>query len=363
MCSAFAVVDEPDEVAWDRAVALHEAAVAAMRERREAEALELAERALVAFTEAVGAGHPDTANAHDTVAEVLTRIGEPVRALEHLARAHAIVERFRDEPAVTEVRLAIATHFAFWLGNAGRYGEAEAIARATIDEAEGLGSDPIVYRAANSLGVLMRFQGRLDEAEAAYARARAAIERLGEPLPLTLLHNLAGLACARERYGEAEAILRASIATRRATEEDNIGLAMDLCGLGDALAGLGRVREAELSYREALALYARLVPDNPEVAYTLHNLADLLAANGRGDEAEAAYREAITRKASALGEDHHEVAGSLANLAALLAEGGRVEEARTQIRRALAIVRRSLAPDHHVRAACESLAASLGVDG
>lgn len=354
------VVADPDESAWERAVTLHEEAAALCRMRCEVEALPLAEAALSALAEAVGPGHPDTANAHDMLAEVHARLGHPGVALDHLRRAHAILERFRDEVMVEPLRLRVGGRLAYWLAVAGDYLGAEATVHVTLADVERCGDAELRYETLNTLGVILRFQGRYHEAADAYSRARAALDEAALPVPATLLHNLSGLAAAREAFAEAETLAREAIAVRRLREGDGIGLAMDLAGLGDALAALGRHSEAERAYREALDLYARVAPENPEVAYALHNLADLLATMGRPDEAEAAYRESIARKETAFGAAHHEIAGSLANLAALLSDVGREREARDLCSRAVAMTRALLAPDHHVRVACEALWRAIG---
>lgn len=355
---------DPDELAWDAAALLHEEAVALWRARREAEALPVAEAALAALTAAVGAGHPDTANAHDTLAEIHARLGNPRQALSHLRCAHALLEDLCEQPEVTPLRLSVANNLAFWLATAGDYAAAESLALTTL--AETTDAD-VRYQASNTLGMVYRFQGRLEDAADAYERAASACGEAGRPVPATLLHNLAGLACACDAFVEAERYARAAIDARQREDEaagqpddaPGIGHAMDLCALADALAGQARHREAEAMYREALAIYRRVAPDNQEVGHALDHLGDLLATLGRIAPAEAAYREALVRKERAFGPSHHEVAGTLANLGALLASAGRNHEATFLVAGAVAMCRELLASDHPIRVGCETLADDL----
>jgi tetratricopeptide (TPR) repeat protein len=187
------------------------------------------------------------------------------------------------------------------------------------------------------------------------------IEQAGLETPLMLVHNLAGLANARGRFVEAERHAREGVARWRACGERDFGLAVDLCGLGDSLAGQGKLVDAERAYREALEIFlASQRPEHPEVAYCLHNLADVLADQRRFTEAEKAYRESIRRKRASLGEEHFEVAASMNNLAALLFQARRVSEARVLAKRATKMVRATLPAQHPVRVGCEQMSSSIG---
>jgi tetratricopeptide (TPR) repeat protein len=352
---------EPDDAAWEVAAANHERAAHLLEHGRLAEAEELARGAVAALAKAVGAEHPDTANAMDTVASILQARGHLAEALDRYAAALAVFDLWRGEEAVEPMRVSSLQRYGRALVDAGQYDRAREILGETLDVNRQLFGDEHADVAAslNALGIVEKLAGRYSEAQAFYRQAVSMLERLGESIPPELSHNLAGLAVARGDGVAAEGFARRAIANRPSGQA-SLALGTDLAGLGDALTTQGRHLEAEASYREALAMYRHTGHDeHPEVAYALHNLGDVLAALGRSAEAESCYREAIARKMAAFGEMHHEVAASLANLAALCAETGRRVEALEHAERAVAMCAGHVAVDHPVRAGCEALLGDL----
>jgi tetratricopeptide (TPR) repeat protein len=347
---------EPDDAAWEHAAAEHERAVALLDAGDVEEAEALAREAHQALIAAVGAEHPDTANALDTIASALAMRGRFDEALAAWCRALEVFDLWREEEVVAPMRLGAVCRLARALTDTGDFAASRALLEGALDGAEGLA----VADLCNGLGINEKLAGRYPEARAWYARAEQLHHEHRVPLPPALHHNFAGLACAVDDFVAAERHVRAAIALRREDGEASRGLGTDLAGLGDALAGQRRFADAEAAYREALALFREHAHgDDPEVAYALHNLGDTLAELERGAEAEAAYREAIARKTALFGEQHHEVAASLANLATLLAELGRRDEARQSAARASTIARSSLEPDHPVARGCEAVRARL----
>jgi tetratricopeptide (TPR) repeat protein len=216
----------------------------------------------------------------------------------------------------------------------------------------------------NLRGLHHKLQGRYALAKDSYQEAVALCEQGGMALPLALVHNLAGLACAMGDYERAVGLSEMGIAALLGCDgsegpKQQLALASELAGLADAQSGLGLLTAAANNYREALNLYSASGRErHPEVAYALHNLADALAQLGDAEEAQCCYREAISKKEAAFGAFHPEVAASLNNLAALLWTVGQPEAALAASGRALAIVD-GLDPDHFIRQGCEQLAAQL----
>jgi tetratricopeptide (TPR) repeat protein len=276
--------------------------------------------------------------------------------------ALSILDRFRDEDVVRPMRTATLGRLGAHLARSGDYRRAESLLREALSEVQALApDDPVAHGSAwNDLGVCLRFAARFDEAEAAYAEAEACFARAGRPAPATLLHNLAGLACARGEPAVAERWARHAVEQRRSDGDDFL-LGTDLCGLGDALAGLGRPDEAEAAYRDGLARYtASGRADHPEVAWALHGLADALADRKRSDEAEATYRACLELKLRLYGLEHLETAATLSNLATLLAGMGRLAEASELSAQARAVARAVLPTDHPVRQGIDALGRDLG---
>ncbi|MFO0745226.1 MAG: tetratricopeptide repeat protein [Myxococcota bacterium] len=356
--------DAFDEAEWDAAAALVERAsdelAAGDLQAARATAAEAASR----LAAVVGPEHPDVGNARVVAGDVAAALGQPAEAMAAYREALALYAPFEGDDAdvVRPLRVGALTRLAYQLALAGHYDEAERLAREAVVEAERVHGPDSVELAEpwNGLGVCLRFAGRWPDAARAYARAGALRDAAGVPQPPTHFHNLSGLATARGDFAEAERHARDAIAAREG-EPDDFGLGTDLCGLGDALSGLGRAEEAEAAYRQGLALYAAAGrADHPEVAFALHNLADALESQQRIAEAEASYRAALALKQRVLGADHHEVAPTLNNLAALLYENGRKAEGRELSAAAVALVRATLPAGHPVRTACETLMARLG---
>lgn len=348
-----------DEQAWEAAALLHDEVAELLAAGRVDEAERKVNEAIAELARVVGEEHPDYANALDTAACIADVVGRPREAIDLGRRAVAIFDRYENEEVVQPMRAAAMGHLAYRLAQSGEYVEAERLARAVVAMTpEGIEA---TAHAWNNLGVCLRFAAKYDEARAAYEEAQRRIEQLGLPVPASLFHNLAGLACARDDFAAAETHARRAVAARANEPPDDFGLGTDLCGLGDALLGLGRAAEAESAYREGLACYERAGRmAHPEAAFALHNLGDALVARGRVKEAEETYLRALAAKERLYGEEHHEIAATLSNLAALLAETGRPAEARDRSRRAVAIARAKLPADHPIRTGIETLAKTLG---
>jgi tetratricopeptide (TPR) repeat protein len=166
----------------------------------------------------------------------------------------------------------------------------------------------------NNLGLALKAQGKLAEAEAAFRKAIAVRPDYAEAH--TNLGNALG---ARGKPAEAEAACRKAIALRPDDPEAHYNL-------GKALGAQGKPAEAEAAYRQAIALR----PDYPEAHY---NLGNALADQGKPAEAEAAYRKAIALRPDCP-QAHY-------NLSAALADQGKLAEAEAACRKAIA-----LKPDH-----------------
>lgn len=202
--------------------------------------------------------------------------------------------------------------------------------------------DAQLVRLLNNLGVVCKFTGSFDEAEAAYRRALALAEAGPTDLGLlaTLLHNLAGLEHARQRPEAGEPLARRGLAIR----ENLVGrrhpdVAADLTALAALVDAQGRLGEAQVMYETALAILAEATEPRPlEVAVALNNLAAIAQRHGQLDEAETSYQRALAFKEQAFGRHHPELAPTLNNLALLFGATGRRPEAEATYRRALRVL-------------------------
>ncbi|MEO6809872.1 MAG: DUF6165 family protein, partial [Isosphaeraceae bacterium] len=167
---------------------------------------------------------------------------------------------------------------------------------------------PGFVAAYNNLGLVLREQGRADDAVEVLRQALQINESLPE------VHNNLGAAlAARGRPVEAVASYRTALRLRPSYAEawNNLGV---------ALAERGEWTEAIACYRQALQL-------RPDDAETWNNLGNALRESGHVQDALASYQTAIQ-----LRPNHHE---SRVNIASMFRLAGRYQEALSHDDRAL----------------------------
>jgi tetratricopeptide (TPR) repeat protein len=195
--------------------------------------------------------------------------------------------------------------------------------------------------------------GLHEEAAAAYDAALPVAEALAGVAPdllTALLHNIAGLAHAQQRYAEAEPVARRGLALRRGEHRlaaDRPGLAADLAALAAIVEGLERWEEAERLYREALTGWREL-GDRYEEAMTANGLAQVLRRTDRTDEAESLLRRSRSELTRLRGPRHPDTAVIANNLAMLLAATGRRDAAIRLLTRTVVDLVSVLGPGHPV---------------
>jgi tetratricopeptide (TPR) repeat protein len=310
------------------------------------EALKLGVQAVELLTAESGSGHPDTANAHLTLVSVHEHAGRFAAAREAAATAVSLLDAYPAsgvrEVGVLRVRAQVA------LGNLDRIlGDLDAAqTRLThalaIAEAELALDDPEAGSVYNALGIVGKFTGRFDEAEANYRRALECHE--GNPLATAaVLHNLGGLEHERGRPAAGIPWAERGLAVRQQVRPpDHPDIAADLGALGSLYLSAGRLDEAERAYLKALDIFKA----EYEIAVVRGNLAHLQARQGKTSPAEENYRAALAGKTAALGEDHPDVAVTLHNLGVLLFDTGRQAEGRELLARAEALVAARFPADH-----------------
>ncbi|MEZ4381341.1 MAG: tetratricopeptide repeat protein [Nannocystaceae bacterium] len=221
---------------------------------------------------------------------------------------------------------------------AGRMGEAAALVRAGVAEAEALEYPPLLVEALLRRGQVEHRRGEVMAAQATLERALALAEeaRYDVVLPLIWLEltvvdaSLGLLSGARRGIDRAEGAL-----ARRHADPASRARVKSL--RGHYLRSLGRHAEAIAADAEAEAIYATLRDPEVPVASALSAQALSLAALGRWEEAIAAQERALALRVRGLGPAHTRVAASLNNIGAAHLARGRLAEAEDHMRRALAI--------------------------
>ena len=347
--------------AVEEALARRDRALAALHKGDFPAALAAAGKGLAVLEVAGLCGGPDEAALLVALAEIQEGAGQVGEARVTVVAAIAILERATlhlDDDLLTlwcqaQERLAGLERLA------GQFGAAVARLCAALERARvafGEASMAVVS-AANALGVVYKYAGDFDAAEAAYRRAVAAAEAMTVRDPLVeaeLLHNLGGVAHAR---GHAAAgIPLAERGTRlraRALGARHPDVARDLNALGALYHLAGRYGDADHAWRQALGVFEDFYgPDHFEVAMTCANLAVLRGDLGRFPDAEALGWRALGILQDLLGPGDAEVGLTMLNLATAIWRQGRVGEAALLVTRASAILAARLPAGHpHVTAA------------
>jgi len=354
-----------------RAVALHEAAIAARLEGRYLDGERACREAVTILEATEGPRSADLANALIEHGRLLERLDRLAEAEAILVRAVAILTALmeprrpgrRDQDGLADDdaaliadelrRLLIGGELARAgvVRAAGRLTEAEALARQALARAEAAfpGGDHLVAEALNVLGMIHKFQGRYAEAEPLYQRALALAGALGDvEAEATLLHNVGGLCHARGDFAGGEPPARRAVELREAhLGPDHPATAADREAWGALLEGLGRLAEAEQAYASSLATFeAHQGPHSLEAASSLAALGSVQHAQGRLDDALASYRRALAIRQVRLPPQHFDLALTMNNLAMLLDDRGAHQEARQLLEGALAIFTSALGPAH-----------------
>jgi tetratricopeptide (TPR) repeat protein len=310
------------------------------------EAQELGARSVRSLTAQSGAGHPDTANAHLLLAAVHEQAGRFGTAREVAATAVSIMDTY--SPGTLEAVGILRARAHVVLANLDRILGDLGSARARLTEAMAvaeaeLGADhPQNASIHNALGIVGKFSGQFDEAEACYRRA-LELHDGNPPGQATVLHNLGGLEHERGRPGQGIPWAEQGLALRRTFREpDHPDIAADLGALGSLYLSAGRFDDAEQAYRQAMQIFTA----EYEIAVVRGNLAHLQARQGKTAQAEEHYRAALSGKIAALGEQHPDIAVTLHNLGVLLLDTGRADEGRALLDRAESLLTKSFPDDH-----------------
>ncbi len=225
-----------------------------------------------AALEKAGVAQADRLTQARTFDELLLRVNATDTAVALIDRTilkpaiRTIDEQFKGDPLTdASLRQALADLY----DTLGLYGPAFTLQESALATRRRILGDehPDTLSSIGSMGMLLRWQGRLAEAEP-YLRESLEKRRrlLGDEHPQTL----------------------ASIVS-----------------LGLLLSDQGKYTEAQPYYRDALEKRRRVLgDDHPDTLASIHNMGALLDSLGEMPEATRYYREALEKRRRVLGEDH-----------------------------------------------------------
>jgi tetratricopeptide (TPR) repeat protein len=272
-------------------------------------AVELGQRVLADCEQALGADHPDTCTARDS-----------------LAGAYASAGRLEQAIPLSERTLA--------------------------DRERVLGTDhPDTITARDSLAATYQRAGRLEQAILLYEQAVADFERvLGGDHPQTLRSRdcLAGAYASAERLEQAIPLFERLLADcervlgadhpQTITARQNIAFTYDAAGL---------VEQAIPLYEQAAADFERVLgADHPETLTVRNNLGHAYREAGQLEKAIPLHERTLADRERVLGADHPDTLVSRGSLALAYAAAGRLEQAIPLHEQVVADSERVMGADH-----------------
>lgn len=314
---------------------------------RRTEAMQLAHRAIRVFERCYGPNHPDVAIALGNMANRLNHDLElPDDAEPFYVRALAAKEEIFgvQSTAAAEAQRQLG----MCLSDQGEPRHAATCFRCAlaIDETEHGETHLDVATDLNLLATALEKTGKVDssrdEAEAAYRRALAIVERECEAPHRrigTACHNLANLLWKDARHDEAKALFERAIENHEgagAAAREQLAHTLNISS--QHLLDTNEYAEAERRARRALEIDEQLHgEDDPEVTGDLHWLARAVAGQGRYDEAETHLLRALAINEEASGVDCEDVNTDLQALGAVLVQAQRWQEAEQVYERKLTL--------------------------
>ena len=202
-----------------------------------------------------------------------------------------------------------------------------------------------------NLGLVLRRQGKLDDARTAYERAlriREAALGPGHPEVARSLAALSALASNAGDFARARELGERAVGiAERAEPRDRVveavaanNLALALFQLSDYAGSRRRLEQALQSYETALG------GDHPEVGKTLSNLANVVTESGDLAEGRRLLERALAIQEKRQGADHPDVALNLNNQAEIFFLVGDFDTSAALFERSLRLLERAYGPEH-----------------
>ncbi|MCG3126730.1 MAG: Serine/threonine-protein kinase PknD [Phycisphaerae bacterium] len=234
--------------------------------------------------------------------------------------------------------------------------EALAFRQRTLGEAH-----PLTVLSTTALGLCLRRQGRLDEAEQYLRVAADASRRLdpAQPYGMSARMNLAALLRERGQREEALMLYRDELTGGLSKlDPSNAQVLSTRQSLAALLIEIGQFDEAEAILIDLIAVRRAHAPNESGLGVSLQTLADLLLRTDRADEAEPLCREALEQARRTVGESHRDTLNALSSLGRALQKLNRLDEALAMHEQVVAAAPRVHPPGHWMHGTFQQ---SLGI--
>ncbi|MGW2273660.1 tetratricopeptide repeat protein [Streptomyces yangpuensis] len=276
--------------------------------------------------------------------------GLPARAIKHLQRALASMERVLgpDHPDT----LAFRNHLAGAYQSAGDLGRAIPLHEQTLADSERvLGPDhPNTLTSRNNLAGAYQSAGDLGRAISLFEQTLASMERVlgpDHPNTLTSRNHLAG-AYWSAGDGRAISLFEQTLAdSERVLGPDHPIPLISRNDLAGAYWSAGDVGRAISLFEQTLADSERVLgPDHPDTLTSRNDLAGAYRSAGDVGRAIPLHEQTLTERTRVLGPDHPDTLTSRNDLAGAYRSAGDVGRAIPLHEQTLADSERVLGPDH-----------------
>ena len=223
------------------------------------------------------------------------------------------------------------------------YAQSEAAFLSAVKELELLNpADPRLGPTINSLGLVYRAENKLAEAEKAFRRSAAFIEKTNTPESIDVANcnlNVGSVLVAEGKYNLAEPFLgKAFRIYRKQLGDKSPKTATVMAQMGEMYRNLHDNGQAESLLKKALDVQeaARGI-DDPDVATTLNSLAELYASENLNEKAEPLFKLVMSIRESTAGMDSSEFASAVERYASVLEKLGRFQDAERHKKLAAAV--------------------------
>lgn len=210
--------------------------------------------------------------------------------------------------------------------------------------------DPLVFRNARALGVILAEQGKYAEAEQPFRRDLEHQQRTQlTPHPeIASAHlNLGVVLKDQAKFDEAAVHLRAAVDQRRALFGKHKSLGAALAQLGALYKATGAFADAQAALFESLEIARATLPaEHPDLRQRMTSLGDLYLFQRKYDQAEELLREALAAERAYGGENRRVYSDVLHRLGHLLRLKAEFDESTELLREALAVRREIFAGPH-----------------